>query len=135
MRDLLTTVASIIVILFCLSLLMVSGEADLEQEEVVSNARQLASYRTEQLPVSRSTVFRKVQSVELENGVLMFTTIEKEGLKEHYFLIRDKNVVLVNNKTSSMPYNTIRFDSKANTLLVTIPTAFEIDMMESLTAK
>lgn len=135
MRDLLTTIASIIVILFCLSLLIVNGEADLEQEEVVTNASQLASYQTEQLPGSRSTVFRKVQSVELENGVLMFTTIEKEGLKEHYFLIRDKNVVLVNNKSSSMPYNTIRFDSKANTLLVTIPTAFEVDLMESLTAK
>ena len=135
MRELLTTVASIMVILFCLSLLIVSGEAEQEKEEVSTNTNQLASYQTEQLPVNRSTVFRKVQSVELENGVLMFTTIEKEGLKEHYFLIRDKNVVLVNNKSSSMPYNTIRFDSKANTLLVTIPTTFEVNMMESLTAK
>lgn len=134
MRDLLTTVASIIIILFCFSLLIVNGESFSEQGQRRTNSNSLAGYRAEELPVSRSTIFRKVQSAKLENGVLMFTTIEKEGLKEHYFLIRDKNVVLVNNKTSSMPYNTIRFDSKANTLLITIPTTFKIDMMESLTA-
>ncbi|QDV51259.1 hypothetical protein Enr17x_33140 [Gimesia fumaroli] len=134
MRDLLTTTAAVIVILFCLALLLVSGETELEQEEVITNANQLARYQSGLTGISQSTVFRKVQSVTLKQGVLMFVTIEKEGLKEHYFSIRDKNVVLVNNKSSSMPYNTIRFDSKANTLLVTIPTAFEVDLMGSLTA-
>ncbi|WP_339734302.1 hypothetical protein [uncultured Gimesia sp.] len=134
MRDLLTTIASIIVILFCLSLLIVSGETQSKEEEVITNANQLGLNQGSLPRVSQSTIFKKVQTVKLKQGVLMFITIGKEGLKEHFLVLRDKNVVLVNSKSSSMPYNTIRFDYNANTLLVTIPSAFEIDMLESLTA-
>lgn len=134
MRDLLATIASIIVILFCLSLLFVSEETQSEQDEAVTNANQLPLNQSGFPQVSQSTIFKRVQSVELKQGVLMFITIGKEGLKEHFLVLRDKNVVLVNSKSSSMPYNTIRFDYNANTLLVTIPSAFEVDILGSLTA-
>lgn len=132
MRDLLTTISSMIVILFCLSVLLMSGETD--SEEPLDNTNQLASQQSNQPSTLRTTLFKKVQSVKLEHGVLMFVTFEKTGLKEHYFPIRDKNVVLVNSMTGDMPPNTIKFDYVASTLMVTIPKMFEIDLMESLTS-
>jgi len=132
MRDLLATISSMIVILICLSLLMMSGETD--SGESINNANLLASYQSKQPPAPRTTLFKKVQSVTLEQRVLVFITSEKTGLKEHYFLIHDKNVVLINSMTGDLPQDTIRFDYDCSTLLVTIPAVFNIDIMESLTS-
>ncbi len=95
MRDMLTTISSMILIVFCFSLLMVSEETESVPGESETAANQLPGYRSGQRPVNNFFLFKKVQSVRLKKGVLIFVTMENEGLKEHYFQIRNKNVVVV----------------------------------------
>ena len=135
MKDMLTTSSSIIIILFCCSLLFLSDEAVTFQNEAefITN-RNAKDYQKTTHPLAKTTLFNRVQSVRIQKGVLMFVTSDQEGLKEHYFLIHDKNVVLINSMTGDLPQDTIRFDYDCSTLLVTIPAVFNIDIMESLTS-
>ncbi len=134
MRDLLTTISSIIVILFCLSLLIVSGETgEADSQEAKQISTRSMSSKSEESPVPRTTLYQKVQSVKFKNGVLIFVTLDQGGLKEHYFQIRDKNVVLCSNSDRDMPINSIKFtDDGSSTLQVTIPPAFEVDLLEAM---
>lgn len=133
MRDILTTVSSIIVILFCLSLLFVSEEIETDQQYKEEITNQNASYQNSQPPDNKSIVFNRVQSVELEHGILKFATFENEKFKQHFFKIRDKNVIFTRETDSGMPLHSIKFvDSGCNTLLVTIPPSFEVDIMKDL---
>ncbi|WP_417385808.1 hypothetical protein [Gimesia sp.] len=133
MKDLLTTASSIIIILFCVSLLLFSEghqSTSGDLEVLASNAETQAGKH----PHARTTMFTRVQSVKLKKGVLMFVTMCDDGLKEHYFLIRDKNVVLIKKNAGDMPGNAIKFDDDGyNTLLVTIPNTFDIDLMDAMT--
>ena len=131
MRDLLTTTASMIVILFFLSMLLM-GEGDVEKRTETKSNKTPLDHEQDQ-PGQQAYTFHQVQSVELERDVLNFVTLEEEGLKEHYFLIRDKNVILVNHPAGKMAINTLRFEIDGNLMRITIPPAYEIDFMESLT--
>ncbi|WP_298868652.1 hypothetical protein [uncultured Gimesia sp.] len=135
MKDLLTTAASIIIILFCFSLLFLSER---EGTHPVATA-QLTNPNTEvqngHAPPVKSTLFTRVQSVKVQKGVLMFVTIEHEKLQEHYFLIRDKNVILVKTSRSDMPSQSIKFEDAGNgTMRVMISDTIDIDLMKELTA-
>lgn len=134
MRDMLTTISSIIVILFCLSLLIVSGETgEADGREAKQIESRSVSSQSENTPVSKTTLYQKVQSVKFKNGVLIFVTLEQGGLKQHYFQIRDKNVVLCSNTNRDMPINSIKFtDDGSSTLQITIPPAFEVDLLEAM---
>ncbi|MCA9016571.1 MAG: hypothetical protein KDA77_14660 [Planctomycetaceae bacterium] len=138
MREMLTTISSIIVILFCCSVLFLGeGARDYLPEP---EAEPISSHNAKELnkvphPLAKTTLFHRVQSVRLHKGVLMFVTADQEGLKEHFFLIRDKNVILVKKDAGDMPPNSIKFDDDGhNTLLVTIPNTFEIDVLRELTS-
>lgn len=136
MKDMLTTTSSIIIILFCCSLLFLSDDAATSQEEpgMLTN-RNASEYRKTPHPLAKTTLFKRVQSVRMQKGVLMFVTSDQEGLKEHYFLIRDKNVILIKEKAVDMPHNSIKFeDDGYNTLRVTIPDRFKINLMEEMTS-
>lgn len=133
MRDLLTTVASMIVILFFLSMLLMGEERFEKRTANPSSKTRLDQEQNK--PAQQAHTFHKVQSVKLERDVLKFVTLEQEGLKEHYFLIRDKNVILVNHPAGKMSINTLRFEIEGNLMRITIPPAYEIDFMESLTLK
>ncbi|MDF1745584.1 MAG: hypothetical protein P1V19_17930 [Gimesia sp.] len=135
MKDLLTTVASIIIILFCFSLLFL---CEREGAHPVK-AAQLTNPNTEvlkgQAPPVKSTLFTRVQSAKVKKGVLMFVTIDHEKLQEHYFLIRDKNVILLKSSRSDMPSKSIKFEDAGNgTMRVTISDTIDIDLMKELTA-
>lgn len=136
MKDMLTTSSSIIIILFCCSLLFLSDEAVTFQNEAefITN-RNAKDYQKTTHPLAKTTLFNRVQSVRIQKGVLMFVTSDQEGLKEHYFLIRDKNVILIKEKAADMPHNSIKFeDDGYNTLRVTIPDRFNINLMEEMTS-
>lgn len=133
MKDLLTTASSIIIILFCVSLLFLSERNQFGDMELLTNEH--AESQTAKHPRAKTTLFSRVQSVKLKKGVLMFVTIGVDGLEEHFFLIRDKNVVLIKKNSGDMPGNSIKFDDDGhNTLLVTIPNTFDIDLMDAMTA-
>lgn len=134
MKDLLTTASSIIIILFCISLFFLSegNRSDSGDRELLTNDH--AEYQSAKHPRAKTTLFSRVQSVKLKKGVLMFVTMGEDGLREHFFLIRDKNVVLVKKNAGDMPGNSIKFDDDGhNTLLVTIPNTFDIDLMDAMT--
>ncbi|QDU51679.1 hypothetical protein [Gimesia panareensis] len=137
MKDMLTTTSSLIVILFCLSILFLSDNrySDSEVVQELPNRHNALSADTKH-PRASTTMFRRVQSVRVKKGVLIFVTSCEEGLKEHYFLIRDKHVILVKSSTGEMPHNTLKFDDDGhNTLLVTIPHTFDVDLMKEMTAQ
>ncbi|WP_145230395.1 hypothetical protein [Gimesia algae] len=132
MKDLLTTASSIIIILFCISLFFLSEGNQAGDRELLTNDH--AEFQSAKHPRAKTTLFSRVQSVKLKKGVLMFVTICEDGLKEHFFLIRDKNVVLIKKNAGDMPGNSIKFDDDGhNTLLVTIPNTFDIDLMDAMT--
>lgn len=66
----------------------------------------------------------------------MFVTLEDEGeLREHYFQIRNKNVILCNEGDAGMPLNSIKFEEDSSqTIVVTIPQQYGVDFMEAMTA-
>ncbi len=136
MRDLLTTMSSMIIILFCLSLLFVGGENETDADQKVNRIHQNAGDLRGSQSVNDSLVFHRVQSVKLEEGILRFVTFKDEKIKEHYFPIGDKNVVFSRESDSDMPLHSIKFvDRGRNTLVLTIPPSLEIDMMELLLSK
>lgn len=133
MKDMLTTTASIVIILFCFSLLFLVEDPGASREDPALISHRIASHQSGTHPFAKTTLFQKVQSVRLEKGVLMFVTSSEEGLAEHFFLIRDKNVILIKKKDSEMPLNSIKFeDDGHNTLLVTIPNSFDIDLLKEM---
>lgn len=133
MRDMLTTISSMIVILFCLSLFFVGGEVESGLEQKEDRTDQYVRNQSGRQSVNDSLIFKRVQSVKLEQGVLKFVTLENEKLKEHYFQINGKNVIFTRDAESDMPLHSIKFSDKgSDTLLVTIPPSLEIDIMESL---
>jgi len=135
LKDLLTTASSVIIILFCLSLFFLGEGTGTNPENPDLITTQSAKYRSGIHPLAKTTLFKRVQSVRLKKGVLMFVTANEEGLQEHFFLIRDKNVVLIKKKATDMPQNSIKFeDDGHNTLLVTIPSSFDIDLLEAMTS-
>ena len=134
MKDFLTSTSSIIVILFCFSLLLLDEVPGTISEEPKHVTDQSAEFKSGVYPIARTTLFTRVQSVKLQKGVLMFVSLDPDGLKEHYFLIRDKNVVLIKKSNSDMPLNSIRFeDDGHSTMRVTIPDTFDIDLLEEMT--
>tara|TARA_R110002111_G_scaffold247140_5_gene310241 strand:+ start:53606 stop:54019 length:414 start_codon:yes stop_codon:yes gene_type:complete len=135
LKDLLTTTSSTLIILFCFSLFFLGEEPGSDREGPALISHHIKNHKSGTHPLAKTTLFQKVQSVRLKKGVLMFVTSDEEGLKEHFFLIRDKNVVLIKKKASDMPLNSIKFeDDGHNTLLVTIPNSFEIDLLEEMTS-
>jgi len=83
-------------------------------------------------PPVKSTFFIRVQSVKVQNGVLMFTNLDQGKLKEHYFLIRDKNVILTKESKSNMPPHSIKFEDEHSTMRVTISASLGIDLLEEM---
>lgn len=138
MKDMLTTTSSIIVILFCVSVLfLVDNEEGYlqEQESEMISARNGEKFLKARHPLAKTTLFHRVQSVRVQQGVLKFVTADQDRLKEHYFLMRDKNVILIKEDAYDMPHNSIKFyDDGHNTLKVTIPNTFEIDLMQELSS-
>ena len=135
MKDLLTTVASAIVIVFCVSVLFLSEEADpIEEEAEMLTHKNAAELNQPPFPLAKTTLYHRVQSVRVVKGVLHFVTADKEGLKDHYFLLRDKNVILVQEDAVHIPHNAIQFeDDGYHTIKVTIPTTFGLNLMHDLT--
>ncbi|WP_417377798.1 hypothetical protein [Gimesia sp.] len=136
MREFITTVSSLIIIACCFCSFLtpeepVVGQSNPEQ----STNLKMNCIQSEKL-VSRSKLFKKVQSVEMKEGVLMFITLqEKGGLREHYFQMRGKNVILCNRGDDKMPLNSIKFEEDgSNTIIVTIPPMYEVNLMEAMTA-
>ncbi|WP_339726821.1 hypothetical protein [uncultured Gimesia sp.] len=136
MKDLLTTTSSVIVILFCISILfLVDNEETALQEQDLEmiSAHNGKEFLKAPHPLAKTTLFHRVQSVRLKEGVLIFVTADQDGLKEHFFVIRDKNVILVKKDAGDMPPNSIKFASDGHgTLMVTIPNTFELDPMQDL---
>lgn len=136
MKDLLTTTSSVIVILFCCSVLFLEDDAEkgLQEQDVdMITARNGEEFLKAPHLLAKTTLFHRVQSVRLENGVLMFVTLEQERAKEHYFVVRDKNVILVKQDVGDMPSNSIKFyDDGRSRIEVTIPNTFEFDPLREL---
>lgn len=131
MKELLTTVSSLLVILFSLSVLFLAEESetlpDAPSEQITSLSNRP--------PQKKTMIFHRVQGVKVKNGILIFITLEKEGLKDHYFSLRGKNVFLSQSPTSVMPINSIQFEEEGeNSLRITFSPNLEIDLMEELTA-
>ncbi len=133
MKDLLTTAASIIVILFCISLLFLSEGEESYSEESAPTTNQNAVVQSGFAPAAQTTLFTRVQSVKVRHGVLMFAAIEEGNVKEYYFLLRDKNVILIKESNSEMPVNSILFKKEEDgTMRVIIPDTLDIDLMQEL---
>jgi hypothetical protein len=136
MKDLLTTTSSIIVILFCCCVLFLGDDADQhlsEPDPEMITARNHKKFLKARHPLAKTTLFRRVQSVRLKDGVLMFVTADQNGLKEHFFIIRDKNVILVKKDADDMPPDSIKFDADGHGgIQVTIPNTFELDPLQDL---
>ncbi|WP_144984568.1 hypothetical protein [Gimesia aquarii] len=135
MKDMLTTFSSIIIILFCFSLFYVSDEAETNKEKSAALREHNARFQHGQHPLAKTKMFTRVQSVSLKKGILMFVTSDPDGLNEHFFLLRDKNVILAKKPAIGMPRNSIKFeDDGHNTLVVTIPDSFDIDLLTAMSS-
>lgn len=138
MKDTLTSISSIIVILFCISALFLVDieESSLQEQETETiSARNGRDYLKPRHPLAKTTLFHRVQSVRVDKGVLVFVTADQTGLKEHFLVLRDKNVILIKKDAGDMPHNSIKFDDDGHsTLKVTIPNAFDIDLLHELTS-
>ena len=136
MKDLLTTTSSVIVVLFCCSVLFLEedrGTSSQEQEFDSITSRNGEEFLKAPHPLAKTTLFHRVQSVRLENGILKFVTLDQDRIKEHYFVVRDKNVILVKQEAGDIPYNAIKFyDDGYHRIEVTIPNTFELDPMQDL---
>lgn len=131
MKDLLTNTAAVIVILFCFSLLLVDDVPGNSAGKAVPSVESRSREKSE----ATTTLFNKVQSVKVQKGVLMFETLEEDQLQEHFFLLRDKNVILIKKVLSEIPVDIIKFEDYGHaTMLVTIPATFDIDLYEDLSA-
>ncbi len=131
MKDLLTNIAAIIVILFCFSLLLADEIPGTDTEKRVTSAE----FQGREKPEATTTLFNKVQSVKVQKGVLIFETLEQGQLQEHFFMMRDKNVFLIRKVISEIPNDMIKFEDYGHsTMLVTIPATFDIDLYEEMSA-
>ncbi|WP_291171998.1 hypothetical protein [Gimesia sp.] len=136
MREFITTISSLIIIACCFCSFLPSEEPEANHSRQDQNTGLNGNPVQSEKPVSRSRLFKKVQAVSVENGVLMFVTIADEGgLREHYFQIRNKNVILCNEGDAGMPLNSIKFEEDSSqTIVVTIPQKYGVDFMEAMTA-
>ncbi|QDU50792.1 hypothetical protein [Gimesia panareensis] len=131
MKELLTTVSSLLVILFSLSVLFLAEESETIPDAPSEQITSLSS----RPPQKKTVIFNRVQGVKVKHGILIFITLEKEGLKDHYFSLRGKNVFLSQAPTSVMPINSIQFEEEGeNSLRITFSPNLDIDLMEELTA-
>lgn len=129
MKDLLTNIAAIIVILFCFSLLLADEVPGTDRENMVA----IAESQRREKPEATTTLFNKVQSVKMQKGVLIFETLEQGQLQEHFFMMRDKNVFLIRKVIGEIPSDMIKFEDYGHTtVLVTIPATFDIDLYEEM---
>lgn len=132
MKELLTTISSLLVILFSLSVLFLAEDESETIPEAPSEQMASLSHRP---PQKKTVIFNRVQGVKVKNGILIFITLEKEGLKDHYFSLRGKNVFLSQASTAVMPINSIQFEEEGeNSLRITFSPNLDIDLMEELTA-
>ncbi len=86
MRELITTASSLIIILCCLCSFLVTEEPEASHDvpERISNLNG-ELLQSEKVGV-KTILFKKVQSVKIKNGVLIFVTLQDEGgLREHIF--------------------------------------------------
>ncbi len=135
MRNLLSNISSLIVILFCVSILIVSEDSGPDTNEMIDDTKNIPGAQSERSMTPRTMIFKRVQSVKISKGVLIFTTFENKKFKSHYFKIRDKNVIFVRDEDSDMPVYSIKFtDSGCNALVVTIPNSLKIDLLEQMKA-
>ena len=136
MREFVTTISSLIIIVCCFCSFLPSEESDVDQSRQDQFSGASGKFIQDDKPVSRSKLFKKVQAVKMKQGVLMFVTLEEEGgLREHYFQIRDRNVILCNLGDAKMPLDSIKFEEDgANTIIVTIPPMYDVDLLEALTS-
>ncbi|WP_417382870.1 hypothetical protein [Gimesia sp.] len=129
MRDFLSTISSIFVILFSLSLLFLTDEPDVE------SGAQKKTFAThlKHPPANKTMIFNKVQGVKVRDGVLVFVTLEEGGLKDYYFSLRGKNVILCQSPNSQMPLKSIEFEeSSLNGLRITLSAGLDINLQETL---
>lgn len=135
MRECITTISSLIIIACCFCSLLSSEELDVIQSSQSQNSDFDGQVSQCEKPVSRSKLFKRVLAVNVKNEVLMFVTLEEEGgLREHYFQLRNRNVILCNQGDMKMPLDSIKFaEDGANTIIVSIPPGHEVDLMEALT--
>lgn len=136
MREFITTISSLIIIACCFCSFLPSEEPDASDSRRDQNSDLNGKAIQSERPVSRSRLFKKVQAASVKNGVLMFVTIADEGgLREHYFQIRNKNVILCNEGDAGMPLSSIKFEEDSSqTIVVTIPQQYGVDFMEAMTA-
>ncbi|QDT91777.1 hypothetical protein [Gimesia algae] len=136
MREMITTISSLIIIACCFCSFLASEEPDAGQNISGQISDLKVNSPQNEKPFSSSKLFKKVQAVELKDGVLVFVTIQEEGgLREHYFQVRNKNVILCNRGDVNMPLNSIKFeDDGSNTIIITIPPRYEVDLMEAMTS-
>lgn len=129
MKDLLSTTSSLFIILFSLSLLFLTEEPNVESGE---QKKTIATQRKHP-PENKTTTFGRVQSVTVRDGVLIFVAFEKDGLKEYYFSLRGKNVILCQSPTSQMPPKSIQFEeSDTGSLRITLSASLDINLEKEL---
>jgi hypothetical protein len=131
MRDTLTTVSSLLVILFGLSVLFLAEDTTAEREGKSVPISDLANSP----PPPETVLFDRVQGARIKNGVLVFVTREQAGLKDHYFPLRGKNIFFCQTPSSQLPVNSIQFAAEGiNSLRITFSPSLKIDLQEQLTA-
>lgn len=130
MKEILTMISSLLVILFSLSVLFLADDTSAEPESSSVTIPDLAS----RPPQTETVLFKRVMGVRVHQGVLIFVTREQEGLKDHYFPLRGKNVFLCRPTSSRLPADSIQFASEGlNGLRITFSPTLKIDLQEQLT--
>ncbi|QDT88582.1 hypothetical protein [Gimesia algae] len=129
MKDYLSTISSIFVILFSLSVLFLADGPDVQSGE----QKQTLTAPLNQIPQKKTMLFNKIQGVRVRDGVLIFVTLGRDGLKDHYYSLRGKHVILCKSPSSQMPFKSIEFqESSLNSLQITLSADLDIDLKESL---
>lgn len=135
MKDFLTTLSSIVVILFGLSVLFLTDKTDAEpvkQSQTVKQTEAIPEL-SNTAPQKRKMIFLKVQGVNVKNGVLHFVTLESYGLKDHFISLRGKNVILSQSPTSQLPVQSIQFEENGpHSLRISISTTLDFNLQEKL---
>ena len=131
MKDLLTTISSIFVILFSLSVLFLAEPTDAKTGVATEQEHDISDQ-----PLGKpSLLFTRVQGAKIKNGVLIFMTLEEDGLKDHYFPLRGRNVVLSQTPDKQLPVSSIQFTEETeNCLRINISPSIQINLLEELTA-
>ncbi|WP_417395382.1 hypothetical protein [Gimesia chilikensis] len=132
MKEILTTIASLVVIMFCLAILVLPNDSEIEAKPAAQTVPS-GSVQAGQ-PVKGTLLFKQVQAVKVRNEVLIFVTLDREGLKDYYIPLRGKNVILSQSPNSLLPVNSIKLEENGmNSLCVTLSPTLEIDLMKELT--